>query len=256
MAGAFPAISFAMTDENNRMISQRPVWSWAGFRTGIRVALPVTPGMLVFGIAVGTAAARKGLSFADSAMMNVFIYAGAAQMIALEVWPAVFTWGAIAALAILTAVVNARLILMSASMQPWLGPLPNSQSYPALFFLTDPGWLLSMRYRAEGGRDVGVYAGSAALFFVGWLIATTAGYFAGASIADPRLFGLDLVMPIFFAVMLVPLWRGMRRALAWVVAGVVALIFEHFVPGWWFIIAGSVAGALAGGFLDDEDGAA
>ena len=109
-----------------------------------------------------------------------------------------------------------------------------------------------MRYRAEGGSDAGVFAGSAALFYGAWLFATCLGFYAGTMITDPRVYGLDLVMPVFFGVMLVPLWRGARRAIAWVIAGAVALVTEHFVPGWWFIIAGSIAGALAGGFLFDE----
>jgi predicted branched-subunit amino acid permease len=32
----------------------------------------------------------------------------------------------------------------------------------------------------------------------------------GALVSDPRRYGLDLVMPIFFAAMIVPLWRGGR----------------------------------------------
>jgi predicted branched-subunit amino acid permease len=84
-----------------------------------------------------------------------------------------------------------------------------------------------------------------------WMSATMAGYLAGALIADPRRYGIDLVMPIFFAAMLVPLWRGARRSIPWLVAGVVALIVQHFVGGWWFIVVGAIAGSIAGGFLDD-----
>jgi len=52
--------------------------------------------------------------------------------------------------------------------------------------------------------------------------------------------------------MLVPLWKGRRPAYAWAVAGAVALAVQSLVPGWWFIIAGSLAGALAGAFLEDK----
>jgi hypothetical protein len=33
---------------------------------------------------------------------------------------------------------------------------------------------------------------------------------------------------------------------------VVALIVQHLVGGWWFIVAGAIAGSIAGGFLDGE----
>jgi predicted branched-subunit amino acid permease len=57
---------------------------------------------------------------------------------------------------------------------------------------------------------------------------------------------------VFFSAMVVGLWRGARRAIGWVVAGVVALAAAHLVPGWWFIVIGAVAGSIVGGFVDDE----
>jgi predicted branched-subunit amino acid permease len=72
-------------------------------------------------------------------------------------------------------------------------------------------------------------------------------------IADPRRYGIDLVMPIFFAAMLIPLWRGGRAAFAWIVAGAVAIAVHQLAGGWWFIVAGAIAGSVVGGYLDDRD---
>ncbi len=99
------------------------------------------------------------------------------------------------------------------------------------------------------------FLAAGAVIFAMWMVATSAGYLLGALISDPRAVGLDLVMPIFFAAMLIPLWQNApqryRRGLGWVVAGVVALAFERLFHGWWFIIAGAVAGAIAEGFAED-----
>jgi hypothetical protein len=110
-----------------------------------------------------------------------------------------------------------------------------------------------MRYRAEGGRDIAVYFGAATAIMAGWLAAAGIGYFLGSFLVDPARYGLDLVMPAFFAAMLVPLWAGARRAWGWVVAGIVAVAVERLVPGWWFIIAGSITGAVAGGYFEERD---
>jgi predicted branched-subunit amino acid permease len=228
-----------------------PYWSFAGFCHGLRLGLPVTPGIVVFGLIVGAVAERQGLSFVQNLAMSVFVYSGVAQLVALEAWPGVLTWGAIAALALLAAVVGARMFLMSVSMRPWLGPLPKWQAYASLYLLTDASWLIAMRYRGEGGRDVAVFAGASVLMIAGWLVAVSAGYYVGGLIADPKVYGFDLVLPVFFAAMLVPLWGGARRATGWAVAGVVAVAVERLLPGWWFIVAGSVAGALVGGYLDE-----
>ena len=224
----------------------------SGFRLGLQRGLPVTPGIMAFGLVVGAAAARQGLSFFQSMAMNFLVCSGIAQLVALEIWPHVLTWGAIVTIALLTAVIGARLFLMSVAMRPWFDQVPSWQAYAGLFFLTDASWLIAMRYRAEGGRDIAVYFGAAATIMTGWLAATGIGYFLGGFIVDPARYGFDLVMPAFFAAMLVPLWAGGRRAWGWVVGGIVAVAVERLVPGWWFIVAGSITGAVAGGFFDEQ----
>jgi predicted branched-subunit amino acid permease len=236
---------------SNPDAAANPAWSLAGLRFGALLALPVLPGMIAFGIAVGATAARKGFSLVDSVLMNMLVYGGASQMVAMEVWPDRITLASLAALALLTATVNARMLLIGASLRPWLGPLPSWQAYPMLHLSTDPGWLIAMRYRAEGGNDAAVFLGASLLVWAAWMAATTAGYLMGALVSDPRRIGLDLVMPIFFAAMLVPLWRGRRRAFAWGVAGAVALLTEHLVSGWWFVVTGAIAGSVAEGFADE-----
>lgn len=236
---------------NESKVADTPTWSLDGLRLGAFLSLPCLPGMIAFGIAVGATAARKGFGLLDSILMNVLVYGGASQMVAMEVWPQRLTFASLAALALVTATVNARMLLIGASLRPWLGPLPSWQTYPMLHMSTDPGWLIAMRYRAEGGNDAAVFLGGSLLVWAAWIAATTAGYLLGALVADPRRIGLDLVMPIFFASMLIPLWRGRRRAFAWGVAGGVALLTEQLVSGWWFVVTGALAGSLAEGFADE-----
>src|SRR5689334_3083048 len=137
----------------------RATWSRAGFAEGVRLALPVMPGMVMFGMAFGALAAQKGLSLLEAALMSAVVYAGASQFVALEMWPDIATLGGIAAIALVTATVNMRFILMTAALRPWFRDLPSSQSYPALFTVTDPGWLIAMDYHARGGRDAGFLVG-------------------------------------------------------------------------------------------------
>jgi predicted branched-subunit amino acid permease len=85
-----------------------------------------------------------------------------------------------------------------------------------------------------------------------WVAATLPGYLAGALVPEPRRFGLDLLMPLFFSAMLVPLWKGVRPALPWAVAGCVALIVQRLAPGYVFIMAGALAGALTGALVSDD----
>jgi len=42
-----------------------------------------------------------------------------------------------------------------------------------------------------------------------------------------------------------------RTVYTWLVAGAVALLVQQIAGGWWFIVAGAIAGSVAGGFVDD-----
>jgi predicted branched-subunit amino acid permease len=228
----------------------RPYFSVAGLRHGARAALPAFPGFIMFAIAFGTAAAQKGLSLGETLGLSAFVYAGASQMVGLEIWQQVWSPATILTIVTVTAVVNARMILLGATLQPWLRDEPLARTALNLFLLTEAGWLIGTRYHNEGGRDVGVLLGCALILWLVWLIATLTGFFAGALVPEPRRFFLDLVMPVFFGVMLVPLWKGAGSALPWLVAGVVSLIVHALVPGYAFIIAGALAGVAAGMLIE------
>ena len=223
----------------------RPYFSSAGLRYGARATLPAFPGFIMFALAFGAAAAQKGLTLGETLGLSAFVYAGASQMVGLEIWQKAWTPSTILTIMTVTAIVNARMILLGATLQPWLKDEPLARTALNLFLITEAGWLVSTRYHNEGGRDVGVLLGCGIILWTVWIVATLGGFFAGALVPEPRRFGLDLVMPIFFGVMLVPLWKGTRAALPWLVAGAVALVVHALVPGYVFIIAGALAGVAA-----------
>lgn len=230
-----------------------PHWTLPGLAEGAWRSAALLPGTAIFALAFGTVAAQKGLSLTDTILMNALVFAGAAQLVALEVWSNPLSLGTIASIALLTAIVNARFILMGAALRPWLGSLPAWQIYPPLLLTTDATWIVGMRYRAEGKGDASIYLGAGLAIWAVWVAAVVPGYLLGAFISDPKRFGIDLMLPIFLAAMLVPIWRGPRRAIGWAAAGGVALVAAQLVSGWWFIVIGAVAGSIVGGFVDDAE---
>jgi len=231
--------------------SGSPLWTMAAFRQGVIEVVPFLPGLAAFGMAYGTVAARKGFTFFEALLMSGTVFAGLVQMIVLESWPEAFTAGAIVGIAALTALLNARYIMIGATMRPLLGVAPASKAYPALFFLVEPAWIVSLRYYGKGGRDPAYFLGAGIALYINWIIATAPGYLAGASVGDPQRFGLDLVMPAYFVAMLVPMWRGVRRSWGIIVGAAVALVTEYVFGGFWYVLAGAIAGSIAGAFNDD-----
>jgi len=203
-------------------------------------------------MAFGALAAQKGFSLAEAVAMTGFVYAGMAQFVAVQSWPDTLTPSSIAAVMLLTATVNVRFFLIGASLRPWLGTLPAWQVYPPLTISTDTGWLLATRYRDRGGADASYFLGGLIVTYFFWTVAAVPGYLLAERIANPKTFGIDLLVPAFFAAFLIPSWRGAQRAIPWVISGTVAAFVDWLTPGYWFIIAGAVAGSVSAAFLTEE----
>lgn len=230
---------------------RRAPFTLAGCLTGARLTLPLWPGIVVFGVAYGAAAAGKGMSVAEALATSAIVYAGAAQMVGLELWRETWSLSTLVAVMTVTLFVNARMVLMGATLQPWLVGAPGWRNALGHFVLTDGSWVVAMRYREGGGRDLGVLFGAGVALWPLWLASTWAGCLTGALVSRPRAYGLDLVMPVLFTAMLVPLWRGARAARPWAVAALAALAAQRLLPGYAFIVVGGLAGCAAGALLDD-----
>ena len=229
----------------------RVVMTRAGMVEGMRQCLPILPSISFFGLAYGAAAAQTSMSLLEAALSSLLVFAGASQLVALELWRDQWTVSAILGMALIVATVNSRLILMGASLHGWLGQLPPSRLWPSLFFLTDANWIMTERYRAQGGRDAGVFLGAGIMLWLVWGIVTIPGYLVSSLVPDPKKFGLDLVMPLFFVLMLVPMWKGNRDLVPWLVAAAVATLIWLAVPGYAFIVCGAVAGAVTAAMMPE-----
>jgi len=233
-------------------ISKAPAyWSRAAIVPGIVAIGPMLPGTLAFGMAFGALCAQKHFTLSEVEVMMAVVYGGLSQFVAVQSWPETLTPSTIATLALLTLTVNIRFMLMSATLRPWFGTLPGWQAYPSMLLVTDGGWLAAMRYRDHGGADAWFYLGGGIVLYLVWLVAAIPGFLLAEQLTDPKKYGVDLVMPAFYAAMLVPAWKGPRRAIPWVVSGVVALAVHWLLPGWWFIIAGALSGAVSAGLMDE-----
>lgn len=168
--------------------SNPPAWTFPGFREGAWTILPLMPGLFAFGLAFGTVAARKGFSLLDALAMSASVYAGVAQLVALETWPDQLTLPVIGGIVLVTALISSRFLLIGASLRPWLGSQPAGKIYPALFLLVEPNWLMSMRYRANGGSDPAYLLGGGVVIYLVWIVSTAAGYALGTSIGESAYF--------------------------------------------------------------------
>jgi 4-azaleucine resistance transporter AzlC len=227
--------------------NERLVFSRDGIRAGFLTCVPVALGVGAYGLVFGVLAREAGLSLLTAVVMSATVLAGAAQLIAVELWdwpiPAVAIIGT-------TLVVNLRYLLMGASLRPWFTRLSSRKAYISLFFMADENWALTIQdLRAGNGRGA-FLLGSGLAIWVFWVVATAIGAVAGGRIGNPETYGLGFVLPAIFLALLVSFWEGRESLVSWIVAAVVAVGVEAVLPGRWYILAGGLAASLTGVMRD------
>ena len=224
------------------------VFTRAGVARGMRRVAPLMFGIAPFAVVVGIVAQGKGLSLIESTLMNLLVFAGASQLVALAAWshPAPVLAATLAAF-----VVNLRMALMGPALGQWLDRLRGVRLWGTLAIMVDHSFALSVADIRAGGADAGFLLGASLLMWVVWVAASVAGFLAGAALHLPPGHPLFFAALAAFIALLVPMWRGSHEAAPWLVAAVVASVVARALPGTaWYIVAGAAAGSLAGALRD------
>jgi 4-azaleucine resistance transporter AzlC len=208
-------------------------------------AVGITVSIVGFGFVYGLSAREAGFSIIDALAMSTIAFAGAAQFAAVG-----YVAGGLpfAGIILLTALLNARHLLYSAALRPWMREVPVTRRAIMAHFLTDENFALAIaHFRRIGGTDERAYWISALVFtFLPWNLATLAGVVLGGQIPDPSRFGIDVIFPAAMIGMAVTLITGRRElvaAMAAVAIGVpVALAISPAVG----IVAGGLGGPAIG----------
>ena len=225
-------------------LTPRPVTlTWSGMRRGMTAVYPLLPGMMVFGVLCGVVAREAGLTFIENLLMNVFVFAGAAQLAAMEQWA---TPVPVVAAVVTTLLINLRFLLHGVAAQPWLRSVKPQVVYPTLGVVNDQSWTIAMVAYQRGERDAGFFVGANVLVVPFWVVAACAGYLLGTGIGDPARIGLDFSVTVIFAANLVAAWRGRSDAIPWLAAGGAALLSAWLIPGNWYVLIGGITGFVAG----------
>ncbi len=235
-----------MASQDSRLTA---ILTWRGVRTGIPEITPIALYAFVLGIAFGAAAQQAGLTNVEAGLMSAAVFSGAAQFVALDMG---LDHAGLGALLLAVLAVNTRHVLLGAALHPWFRHLGPWRRFGAAALLSDANWAMAMKYRAQGGNDVGVLVGGGMALWICWITGTLAGLTAAGELLDPKRYGLDVLMLAFFATVLVGMWRGRTNILPWTAAAVVSLLGLWLLPTNWHIMAGAIAGGATGALLHRE----
>lgn len=214
-----------------------------GIKGGAVIALSTTP----FAVLFGAVAVDNGLTIFDAGLMSATIYAGASQLVGIELFGQhVAPW--LIVLSIFA--VNFRHILYSAAIARHITDFGFWQKALAFFFLIDPQFAESIR-RAEGGKSVsfGWYMAFGLVIYVSWLTFSVLGAWFGSMLGDPKVWAIDVLLPIYFLGLVVGFRRkpGFYPVVAASMAG--SMLGFYFVGSPWHVSIGAICGVLVAALL-------
>ena len=220
-------------------------------RQGCRDSIAVIIAYVPFGLALGATLASTGVNSLVAWSTSPLLFGGAAQLVSVQL----LGGGASAAVVVLAAlVVNARMLLYSASLAPHAAAWPARWRWAGAYLLADPVYALAVgRFgRTDGGGDardrLTYYLGVGLTLWPAWQVITGAGVLL-ADVLPPSL-RLELAAPLTFLLLLLPMLRDRAAYAAAAAGGAVALAASGLPLGLGLLIgtaAGIATGALVGG---------
>jgi 4-azaleucine resistance transporter AzlC len=204
-----------------------------------RDAMAIAAYALPVGLVYGLATLQAHYSFLDVLANSTIALAGGAQFAAAGLVKDGASWLAIAGV---VALINARHLLYSAAVAPYLTATSRRERAVMAHFLTDESFALALaHFRRIGGFERRGYWIAAMAIFVPWTIGSCLGYIVAGAVDTNRL-GLDVAFPAAMAGLSLGMVSG-RRDVAAALGAVAVAVPVGLAAG---ASIGLVAGALIG----------
>lgn len=220
------------------------------FTDGARAVAPILLGAAPFGLVAGAAAVEADLTVAQAMGLSTIVFAGASQLAAIDLL------GRDASLAVVVGtalIINARMVMYSASIAPYFERLSNRRRALVAYLLTDQAYALSVTRFREHGSSLWYYLGTATPLWIVFVAATAVGAVVGARV--PAWLPLEFTIPLTFLAVLMPAIVDRESLTAAVVGGAVAVVGAGLPYNLGLLAgagAGISAGLLVGSWTDSE----
>lgn len=199
----------------------------AAWREGFQVGLPTLFGLVAWGMVVGVAMVKSGLTVMQASAMTLLVYSGSAQLASLPLIAAGAPVGVIFATAF---VVNLRFVIFSALLAPHFSRLPLFQRFYLGYISGDLTTALFLQRYPRAAPERGKLSFLKGLLYptwAAWQAGTFAGIFLGSAV--PTEWQLGFAGTLAILCILVPLIINSAALCGVLVAGVVSVL-AHGLP--------------------------
>ncbi|GAA5016665.1 AzlC family ABC transporter permease [Massilia kyonggiensis] len=199
----------------------------AAWREGFQVGLPTLFGLGAWGIVVGVAMVKSGLTVLQASAMTLIVYSGSAQLASL---PLIATGAPIGVIFATAFVVNLRFVIFSALLAPHFSKLPLLQRFYLGHISGDLTTALFLQRYPRAAPERGKLSFLKGLLYpswVAWQAGTFIGIFLGSAV--PTEWQLGFAGTLAILCILVPLVMNSAALCGVLVAGVVSVL-AHGLP--------------------------
>ena len=217
---------------------------------GIKAELPITLGVIPFGMIYGVLGLSAGLTPLQSQAMSSIVFAGSAQFLAAQLigvgTPIPILW-------LTTFIVNLRHMLYSTSLGPDVQHLSRGWRWLLAYLLTDEAYAATAIH--YGDMEIPLthkhyfWLGAGFTLWGVWQASTAVGILLGTQV--PPNWGLDFTLALTFIGIIVPTLTDRPNAMAALSAGLVAVL----TFGWPYklgLMAATITGIGIGIWLENR----
>lgn len=179
--------------------------------------MPLWLADIPFAVAYALLAQNNGFSKLETIAMSLFVFAGSAQLAIVDMAP---THAGYLAILLTVLLLNLRHVLYALTLDLKLAR-PRAVPKPVLAAgMTDESMGLTIAHMQRGTATDWYFMGTVVSLYLSFAVATMIGVFLGGRIPDPEKLHLDVIFPLTFLALLLPLVRNRRSlAIAVVAAG-------------------------------------
>lgn len=222
----------------------------AEIRKGLVSVFPVIIGYLPVAIGFGLLAKNAGISFIDTSLFSIIVYAGASQFMALDL---IIAGVSTSSIILATFLLNLRHMMMTASLSLRLEDVKRSFLPIIAFGVTDETFSVLSFTKSKLSLPFVLVLNI--LAYLAWVGGTMLGFLVGEILPQSLQDTLSIGLYAMFAALLFPQFKGEKTILKLgiITAIIYAIIYysKIFTSGWDIIIGIVLASAL-GAFVFDE----
>ncbi len=219
-----------------------------GFSYGLQKSISIGIGYAPVALTFGILSLQNGLTVWEAGLMSLFVFAGAAQFIAIQL---IGQGATIWIIGLTTLVVNIRHILMSFSMIRFFSGISLGRLSLLAQGLTDESFVLNsklledIRTPEERSRvALGVNVGA----FLSWVIFTFVGAWLGNQM-NITFSGFNFALLALFIVLTVGIVNR-SNVFTYLFAGILAIILKMLIPGKVYLLLSVAIAATVGALIE------